>query len=273
MRALFILLVISAFTGFQKLYGQQIIAGQQTGPDIVYKNPDDIQLTCDNVNTSHFYSIDFDQDGLNDMMFYASYFYYSHLELRGTNTAINPNNHIQISKVNTLQYSTYQHQVGDTINSGLNWISSNLATLNSYSSDGSTEYFKGEGYIGFRICLADTIYGWIHALATGNSETAKINIYDYAYVAKPNHIDKRDDMPEISCSNPVHDDLIIRIPDGNSDPEWECTVYDMLATPILDVKLKTGENHVNTAFLKNGIYIVKIYNKSGTSYAFKVIRK
>ena len=272
MKAILMLLAISAVTGFQKLSGQQIIAGQQSGTDIVYTDPDDIQLYCDNVNTSHFYSIDIDQDGLYDMEFYASYFYYSHLELRGTNTAINPNNHVQISKVDSLQYSTHQHQGGDTINSELNWISSNLATLNSYSSDGSTEYFNGEGYIGFRICLADTIYGWIHALATGNTETAKIIIYDYAYYAKSNHIEKQEDKPTISCSNPVHDELIIRIQDGNNNMEWKCSVYDIAARNVLNKELGTGENHINMTTFDNGTYFVIIHESTGSRKIFKIIK-
>jgi len=272
MRAILIVLFFSAFTGFQKLSGQQIIAGQQSGPDIVYTNSDDIQLNCDIVNTSHFYSIDIDRDGLNDMMFNASYFYYSHLELRGTSTAITPNNHVQISKVDSFQYSTYQHQVGDTINIGLNWIPSNLATLNSYSSDGFTEYFKGEGYIGFRICLADTIYGWIHALATGNTETASINIYDYAYFAKSNHIDKQEDKPAISCSNPVHDELNIRIREGNNSTEWKCSVYDIMARNLLNKKLREGENHINMSSFENGTYFVIIRKKNGSQNIFKIIK-
>jgi hypothetical protein len=272
MRAIFIILIISAFTGFQKLSGQQIIAGQIEGPDIVYTNPDDIQLYCDNVNTSHFYSMDIDQDGLNDLMFNASYFYYSHLELRGTNTAINSSNHVQISKVDSLQYSTYQHQGGDTINNGLSWISSNLATLNSYSSDGSTENFKGEGYIGFRICLADTIYGWIHAMATGNTETAKVIIYDFAYVSKSNHMDKQKDKPVISCSNPVHDELIIRIPEGNNTMEWKCSVYDIMARNLLNKELSEGENHINISSFDNGTYFVIIRKKNGSQNIFKIIK-
>ena len=272
MRAILVLLVISAFTGFQKLPGQQIIAGQQSGPDIIYTDPSDIQLYCDNVNTSHFYSIDIDQDELYDMEFYAAYFYYSHIELRGTNTAIKPNNHVQISKVDSLQYSTYQHQGGDTINSELNWISSNLATLNSYSSDGTTEYFKGEGYIGFRICLADTIYGWIHALATGNTETAKIIIYDYAYYAKSNHTDKQEDKSAISCSNPVHDEMIIRIPERNNINEWKCSVYDIMARKLLNKELSEGENHINMSSFDNGTYFVIIDKNSGGRNTFKIIK-
>ena len=272
MRAILILLVISAFTGFQKLSGQQIIAGQQSGPDIIYTNPDDIQLYCDNVNTSHFYSIDIDQDGLYDMEFYASYFYYSHLELRGTNTAINPNNHVQISKVDSLQYSTFQHLGGDTINNGLNWISSNLATLNTYSSDGSTEYFKGEGYIGFRICLADTIYGWIHALATGNTETAKVIIYDYAYFQKSNQVSEQEDKPVLDCSNPVHDEMIIRIPEGNNGMEWKCSVYDIMARKLLNKELSEGENQINMSSFENGTYFVIIREKAGRQNIFKIIK-
>ena len=273
MKLILAFIMILALAGFQRLSAQEIIAGQQSGPYIIYSNPDDIQLYCDLVNTSIFYSLDIDQDGLNDMDFYAVYFYYSHIGQRGTNTGINLKNNIQISRVDTLQYSTFQHQPGDTISGNLHWIPGEMATLNSYSNIGTTEYFKGEGYIGFRICATDTIYGWIHARVSGNTETAKIIIYDYAYCAKHNMIDEHQDKPVISCSNPVHDYLIINIPDKNSNAIRKCSVYDFSARHILEKELYNGDNLINMTSFNSGSYFVVIGDKHGRSSTFKIIKQ
>jgi len=272
MKTVLIVLFICVLAGVQKLSAQQVIAGQISGSGIVYSNPDDIQLYCDLINTSSFYSLDIDQDGVNDMTFNASYFYYSHLELRGTNTSINPGSHVQISKVDSLQYSTYQHQSGDTINNDLNWISSNLATLNSYSSDGSTEYFKGEGYIGFRICGMDTIYGWIHAKVSGDTETAKIILFDYAFTTQPDYINKQAVKPAITCSNPVDDNLTIRIPEQNNTMEWNCSLYDITARSLLNKELSEGENIISMTCFKKGTYFVMIHNNREQRVMFKIIK-
>ena len=272
MRAIFILLVISAFTGFQKLSGQQIIAGQQSGPDIIYTDPIDIQLTCNNLDTYTSFSLDIDQDGINDMTFNASYYYFSHLELQGTQTSIIPNSMTQISMLDSLEYGMLKHEFGDTINEKLNWNLDGMAIFNSYSSNGTTEYFTNEGFVGFRICNTDTIYGWIHASATGNYQSAQLIIYDYAYVSKSNHIDKKEDKSAISCSNPVHDELIIRIQDGNNNMEWKCSVYDIAARNVLNKELGTGENHINMTTFDNGTYFVIIHESTGSRKIFKIIK-
>jgi len=273
MKAILMLLAISAVTGFQKLSGQQIIAGQQSGPDIIYTDPIDIQLTCNNLDTYTSFSLDIDQDGINDITFNASYYYFSHLELQGTQTSIIPNAMTQISMLDSLEYGMLKHEFGDTINEKLNWNLDGMAIFNSYSSNGTTEYFTNEGFVGFRICNTDTIYGWIHASATGNYQSAQLIIYDYAYIAKPNHIDKQEHEQQISCSSQVNDDLFIKIQGENYNKPWECNVYDISARLVLNKELSLGENHLNISAFQSGMYMVIIHEKAGSEHFFKIVKR
>lgn len=273
MKILLLPLAIWFLAGFQSLSAQQIVAGLTTGQNVIYTDPADIQLTCDILDTQTSYSLDIDQDGTDDLTFNTSYYYFSHLNLQGTQTDIVPNAITQISKIDSLEVGMLKHQFGDTISGNLNWSPAGIALFNSYSSQSTTEYFTNEGFVGFRICNTDTIYGWVHAAATGNYLSAQLLIYDYAHVAKPDRIVEPEHEQKISCSNQLNDDLLIKTQWENTSETLHCFVYDISARLLLNKELSIGENHLNISAFQSGVYLIVIQGEAGGKQVFKIIKR
>jgi hypothetical protein len=271
MKALPILLCILFIVEIHSLYGQSI-AGQSNGDNIVFYDITDIQMTCNSINSSSSQFLDINNDNIDDLQFQAFYFYYSHLQLMGTQTDVIPGLHVQFSCIDTNDYCLRYHHPGDTINEKLTWLSPQYALFNTYDNNEATECFSSNGYIGFRICENDTIYGWIHAGAYGNYMEAGINIYDYAYVTGPDAIYAQTDQHRIQITNPVTTDLKIVLPLENSPELSFCTIYDLTGRKLEIIKLVGGENHLNITSLENGVYIVVINRGTKNVASMKIIK-
>ncbi len=271
MKVLLIIFLFPLLFGFPILASQPAITGQTAGENIVYIDLPDIVLSCNSINTSPSANLDINQDGTNDILLQAFYYYYSHPGLWGTQTDIVPKATTQLS-VDTNNYCLRKHTIGDTIDTTQIWVSGQ-AIFNNYSNTGNTKCFTGEGYVGFRICLTDTIYGWIRCSATGDISTAYLTLYDYAYVLKPNSISESDNKSGLSYSNPVSDELKIRIPEKNNNTGWKCSIYDISGRLLKTKELTFRENTVNVSDLTTGLYLVSDVSSSGSISSYKIIKE
>lgn len=271
MKVLLIIFLFPLLFGFPMLNSQPAITGQTAGENIVYTDLPDVTMSCDFLNTSLFLNLDINQDGTNDMLLQAFYYYYSHLNQMGTQTDIVPNAVTQLS-VETNISCLQKHSLGDTIDKKLNWIS-DQGIFNTYSNTGTTECFKEEGYVGFRICLTDTIYGWIRFSATGDKSAASLTLYDYAYVLKPNSFPEIDTKSGFSYNNPVFNELMIRIPEKDINIVCKCLVYDISGRLLKSYNLTARDNAVNVSDLKRGLYLVSVFSGFGNRYLFKIIKE
>lgn len=274
MKTTCVLFLFIGITANQSLLGQSAIAGLTDGANVVYVDPDDIELSVDDEMAfdHESYALDIDQDGNSDLTFHAHYYYFSHPDVRGTQTEVEPDAFTYISKLDSTEYAIHKHMTGDTIGAGLNWFPHGMAMLNNYSTSGATEYFVNEGYVGFRICRTDTIYGWVRVLAQGAINSAQLTIYDYAYVARPNAIEPADNHQQVSCTLLDNNRLCLDIPDDDNFGSRECWVFDFTGRMLKEARLTTGRNYLSLADLRSGVYLVTIQTECGIRQTFKILK-
>ncbi len=274
MKTTFVLLLLLGITGFQPLHGQEIIAGQSDGADVVYVDIEDVGLYVnDGLAFEHdAFPLDVDQDGNADLTFSVIHFYYSHPDILGTQTYVEPDAYSFISKLDSTEYAIKKHEAGETIGAGLNWFPQGMAILNSYTNESSTVNFINEGYVGFRICRTDTVYGWVRVLASASFMTAQLTILDYAYLARPNAIEPAEGGQQVSCTLFDNNQLCVETPNDNSFGYLECRVIDFTGRLLKEVRLTTGRNYLSLSDLRSGVYLVTIQPESGIRQTFKILK-
>lgn len=126
--------------------GQTILAGQNSGPNIIYHDINDLTINSPNWNSSDYEYMDLNDDGVNDLMFHIDLIYYHNLNELSIHSGTNV--------PGLLQYSSLADQPSD-------WSPGSGILLNQWGFKGSAGGFEEEGFLAYRICNADTVYGWI----------------------------------------------------------------------------------------------------------------
>lgn len=158
---------------------QYILAGQTSGTNVYYNDIDDLFLDSFSWGELDSETLDLDNDGTYDLYLWTNWTYYSHIEYMSSDAGAHINGNLQVSAEPGDSSWIRKHLAGDTIDGRLNWVSTNTIFY-CPSSSGSAGTFLGEGYLAFRICNTDTVYGWVRIWRSSWSGESKLQVYDYA---------------------------------------------------------------------------------------------
>ncbi|WP_321372222.1 T9SS type A sorting domain-containing protein [uncultured Draconibacterium sp.] len=176
----------------------------------------------------------------------------------------------------TDKYFTITHcfSLMDTINNSVHW------------SDSIHHYIKYEylqlchpthsdsissAIIGVQLRVdTDTLYGWIklNDMLLAPFDGARVTIEEYACNSQFTGIDEINSLISI-FPNPCKDFFSVELTRSYTD--GEVSIYNMNGYKLLEKQVNSPNLRIDLGQLKNGIYLVKLYN--GESYSYKKIVK
>jgi hypothetical protein len=248
---------------------QGILAGQTSGANVIYLDIDDLLISAPYWNSSEYEYLDLDGDESNDIYFSAEWIYYSHTSYETTRTEAGPLGLLQISTLADHPTWTRMHTSGNLINRTLQWTSA-ITTLYSQSTGTTSQgIFLGEGYLAFRICSPDTLYGWIRIWNTSTSPS--ISVYEYAYVT--NFVGTLEggltaDGNAIRVEGNV---LKLSISENNTVSSYLITLCDLSGRLIYHATLKPGQHTITLNGCHRGFYLLTLSDDHGGTIVKKIM--
>lgn len=286
------LILLFLIVNNRTIQAQQIVAGVVSSSDLYTDIPDNSVNYLDstaidtcNLNRclwSDVFKIDIDANGTDDFMITTqkdSSFSNGSMLFRLSVVSLNPiaqisaysdNTNSTVGAQSTLRVASINNY-GDIINSDSTYDSQSvdLAFSVYYGGSGGGESLQswnaiGDAYIGFRLNLVDTAYGWIRVVNSFMSLTVK----DYA-INDPTlssfKIGEVANDPIQIYPNPVKEQLIIEI-EATTSP-LSMTIYNSQGQIVEDRIFEAKQLQIDCSTYPVGIYYVrlvsenKIYNK------------
>jgi hypothetical protein len=250
--------------------GQTILAGQNSGQNIIYHDINDLFIASPNWNSSDYEYMDLNDDGVSDIMLLNDFIYYSHLNELSVHSGINTLGQLQFSSLADQPSWVRKHVAGDVIDHSLDWSPGSGILLNQWGLKGSAGVFQGEGFLAYRICNADTVYGWIRISNSASGSVAYMSVYEFAYIInltgfKPSYETTSSDMFFVS-----KDCLTVIIPD-NSGKDFQLKCFDVAGRLILKCNPDPGTNNYYILNGEPGLYIFSLSDQKGTIITKKAI--
>lgn len=261
---LFVIVPVSAVA-------QQISAGQTTGASIIYHDIDDLFISSPYWNSWDEETIDLNDDTVNDLGFYTNFIYYSHTGNMSAAAGADPYGEIEYSAMEDNPSWIRKHAIGDAIDNKLDWQSEEGLLYRVYDSKGIQGGFSGEGYMAYRICSYDTIYGWIRLSTDVSLNGATIVVYEFAYSAiytglPPAGGNHKDFLVHTSAGS-----LNISIHPACEGRAFKVRCYDLTGRLVFQQALDRGLNAIDIIGYRKGIYLLKITDGGELNLAFKTI--
>ena len=266
-----------------KLNAQFIIAGQHSTNDYYHNYTLDTVIKAYNPST---YSIDINNDGINDFIFTLhpydgamgeTYYYY---EISGQNNnkvafahydSCFDNSHVFIGRFGIAHAFTYN----DTINAHTNWDS--LVYLKYILESGISHfncgayYSSDSAYIGLKVINApDTLFGWIKIVSLFGLDTLELTIGAYACnkeITGTQQIANNKDELNI-FPNPATDIIYI---EHTNNKAIKANLFDVTGKQVNTVtKCKNQKTEIDITGIQKGVYILKI-TINGNSFNKKIV--
>lgn len=251
-------------------YTQVFFAGQTTGGNIIYNNFSDIHLSAFSWSSQDAVSIDLNNDNSNDMYFWTQWIYYSHPGIESASAGANPLNGIEISTMIDNPNWIRKHAEGDAIDRLLNWSPDN-GIFYCASSSGSSGSFGGPGFMAYRICDPDTIYGWIKLDRGTMMGPSELSIYELAYSVNTTGFNQTESKTLIDLVRISGQTLFLNLPTELGQDQYLINCYDCCGRMVLQMNPTPGVSSYDLSRLGSGIYIFRISNAKGESMAIKAI--
>lgn len=250
--------------------GQTILAGQNSGPNIIYHDINDLSITSPNWNSSDFEYMDLNDDGVNDLMFHNDFIYYSHLNELSVHSGANTLGMLQYSSLADQPSWVRKHIAGDVIDHSLHWSPGSGILLNQWGLKGSAGAFGGGGFLAYRICDADTVYGWIRISNYASGSGAYMSVYEFAYVTNLTGLTPSNETISANMLFVSKDWLTVIIPD-NSGEDFQLTCFDLTGRLIFKCNPGQGTNNFNISGVEPGMYIFSLSDQKRTIITKKAI--
>lgn len=279
-RSLIIVLLVAGISF--GISAQRIIAGMHGSQDYYYNFLPDIILTSTSGSFNVTYSLDINNDGINDLTLGAqhevtnwegatsSYL----ISLNQTGFALERFDSCFAIFDSTLQYHLYyvepiakSFSKYDTIGKSTSWYPGKLYMAYSrgsvnkpwnqgYGCGGMMDTTQTDYYVGVRVLIPnDTLYGWVKIRFTYLSVTIE------EYGCNKYSIGMDDPLNESFISifpNPTNGQLFIRNSRfGRSD--CNVKVFDVLGESIYESELNTEKTTIDLSEKPKGVYVVKLY--------------
>jgi hypothetical protein len=246
-------------------------AGQVSGEHIIYHDIDDLFISSPYWNSSDYEYMDLNDDGVDDLYLRNDFIYYSHIELMSASAMAEALGALEFSTLTDNPDWIKKHITGDVIGPHLQWFSDPGLIYRVESSSGSSGSFTGEGYMAYRICGTDTIYGWIRLYNSVSYDGANMTVYEFAYLTNntglfPPEEDLTGDIFRISGGS-LHADLHDKFPGNNCG--IKC--YDLSGKLIFQFKPEPGINQVDISGYDKGLYLLMLTDDQGRTFTSKMI--
>jgi hypothetical protein len=177
-----------------------------------------------------------------------------------------------------LQYSSLadnptwirKHVAGDVIDKSLDWNPGSGILFNQWDLKGSAGVFQGEGYLAYRICNNDTLYGWIRIANDASASGAYMSVYEFAYVTHLMGLEPTTDSIFLTRFYVSEDWVTVVIPE-NSGGNFQLTCFDLAGRLIFQCKPVHGSNRFNISGIQSGLYIFSLSDQKGVTINRKLI--
>lgn len=264
---IFVVLFLFFLIDGNALLSQGILTGNHSGQGIIFNPLTDIYILPEGPKATECYEMDFNQDGIFDLVFCATV--WSRWDSINHTTEV-------FSAQNTTQMILYPPEPGWIYQLSANyWVDedNNWTYFGILQYQRTTPYgyaFGGifdEGYIGFRIPIGEEyLYGWVRVIAS----TIGIVLQKYAYqtILTSEQEYLTNDRVEI-FPNPTTDKFVLSFADVKQD-EYEISIFDMQGKKCGEVfngHLQQGDHQIQLSAqelnIENGIYLVSVKSSTG----------
>ncbi len=252
------------------VFTQIFVASQTSGGNIFYNDFSDINLSAFSWGSQDAVSIDLNNDNSNDIYFWTQWVYYSHNGYESATAGANPFNGLEISTMPGNPNWIRKHAAGDVIDRLLNWSPDN-GIFYCISSNGSTGSFGGSGFMAYRICAPDTIYGWIKLYRGTIMGPSDLSITELAYVVNYTGYYETETKTLIDLISISDQTMILDLPNEFGYDQYLVNCYDHCGRIVFQINPTPGINRYDLSRLGSGIYIIRVSNSKGESTAIKVI--
>ncbi len=256
---------------FLQAQAQSIIAGQASGANILYHDIQDVEVSSTYWWDEEYKYLDLNEDGVIDLALLTNWIYFSHTNFQSVTAGCNPAGGFEYSSLSDNPTWIKKHSAGEVINDSLNFIADNGLFFKQFSSKSDEGNFNGEGYLGFRICNPDTLYGWLRIKCNVSFSGAYLTAYEYAYVI--NNTGLLDEM-DITIEKYIHksgNSLMIKIPAQQFPHACHLDAFDVTGKQVFHYDLRPGSHCLNISGYPRGLYILRISNIHGRSFSGKII--
>jgi hypothetical protein len=252
------------------LFAQVFVAGQTAGGNITHDDFSDINLSAFSIGSQDAVSIDLNNDNSEDIYFWTQWVYYSHTGYESANAGANPFDGIEISTMPDNPNWIRKHSAGDVIDNSLNWSPDNgiFYCISSTGTDGS---FGGSGFMAYRICGPDTIYGWIKLNRGTFLGPSDLSITELAYIVNYTGLDQPAAKPLSDFLSISGHSLILELPDEFKCDQYLLDCYDLSGRTVFQAHPGPGTHHYDLSRLGKGTYIIRLINSKGESSVIKAI--
>ncbi len=237
-------------------YSQGIYTGNHFGQGIVFNQLTDIYILPEGPKATECYVMDFNQDGISDLVFCTTV-WSRYDSINHTTEVFSAQNTTQMIMFPPEPEWIYQLSSNYWVDEDDSWAYSGIlqyqrTTPNGYAFGGIFD----EGYIGFRIPIGNKyMYGWVKVIAS----TVGIVLQNYAYQTILTSAPEYQLDEEIKIfPNPAANTLNIQIPDEKEFSELQ--ILDMQGRILQKISCKNepGLMQIPITSLDEGMYYVKL---------------
>lgn len=253
------------------LFSQVFMAGQTIGENIVHNDFADIYLSSDFWWDGDYRSMDLNNDNIYDIEFWTEWTYYSHNEYMSAIAGANPFNGIELSAVAEHPDWIRKHAAGDVIDRTLNWSSIDGVFYGISSSGPCGGDFSGPGFMAYRICNPDTLYGWIRVDRGTALGPSTLTLFELAFVTDNSSLSFPDGGSSKDWIRISGQTLILNMPDEIRQKHYLLTCYDISGRKVFQFHPGQGTHEYDLSCFRKGTYIIRFSSPTGTSSAIKVI--
>jgi hypothetical protein len=250
---------------------QSIVAGQISGENIIYHDIEDVEVSSSFWWDEDYESLDLNDDGVNDLTLMTNWIYYSHTNSQSLDARGNPLGGLEYSSLSDNPTWIKKHDAGEVINNSLNFHAENGLFFSQYSSKDAAGNFNGEGYLAYRICNPDTLYGWLRMLCNVSFSGAYLTAYEYAYVINPTGMPQE---KEITFGNIIRisgNTLLINLPEYQFPRACQLYGFEVTGRQVFQFNLMPGSHSLNISGYTRGLYILRIEDTHGRTFSGKMV--
>lgn len=252
------------------VFTQIFVAGQTAGGNIIHIDFSDINLSAFSWGSQDDVYLDLDNDSSDDIYFWTQWIYYSHNGYESANAGANPFDGVEVSTMPDNPNWIRKHATGDLIDRSLNWSPDN-GIFYCISSSGSSGSFGGSGFMAYRICDYDTIYGWIMVDRGTIMGPSDLTIKELAYMVNYTGYNQTDIKTLIDLIRISGQIMSLDIPNELGHDQYVLNCYDHCGRIVFNANPAPGLNRYDLSRLQSGIYILRIINSKGESAAIKAL--
>jgi hypothetical protein len=250
---------------------QNIIAGQTSGENIIYHDMEDVEVSSSFWWDEDYESLDLNDDGVNDLTLMTNWIYYSHTNSQSVDARGNPLSGLEYSSLSDNPTWIKKHDAGEVINNSLNFHAENGLFFSQYSSKEAVGNFNGEGYLAYRICNPDTLYGWLRIMCDVSFSGAYLTAYEYAWVINPTGLPQEKDITFGNIIRRSGNDLLINLPEYQFPRACYLYGFEVTGRQVFQFDLMPGSHSLNISGYPRGLHILRIVDPHGRTFSGKMI--